>query len=169
MAAIRLWCAALAACTLMAGCGGGGGGGGGGTPQNPTYTVGSYAPPTAYAAHCAVPRSGTDPYTGARYPDVSGSVVWENFWIRSWTHAYYLWYAEVPDLDPASYSTTDTYFQLMKTSGTNPSGTPKDKPDFHFTYATKDWEALSFSGASVGYGITWSIVQPTSTTPPEAF
>ena len=160
------WPGAVALVALaVAGCGGGGGGGGGGgsssggPPPNPTYTAGVYQAPATYAAYCANPRSGTDPYNnGQPYPDRQGSIVWENFWVRSWSNAYYLWYRDLPDLDPTPYGTTDTYFQLMKSSATNPSGTPKDKQSFHFTYNTAQWGALSQSGVSPGYGATWSLV-----------
>ena len=53
--------------------------------------------------------------------------------------------------DPASY------FPLLKTSATTPSGAPKDK--FHFTYPTSTWEQLSQSGVSVGYGAIFFLVQ----------
>ncbi|HUO95751.1 MAG TPA: S41 family peptidase [Steroidobacteraceae bacterium] len=156
---------------LAAGCGGGGGGygggggGGGGPPPDPTYTAGTFNAPSTYAAYCAAPRTGTDPYNSNQpYPDRLGSAVWEKFWIRSWTEYYYLWYQDLPDINPALASyTTDQYFQAMKTSATNPSGTPKDKPNFHFTYPTATWEALSQSGVQVGYGVTWALV---AVTPP---
>jgi carboxyl-terminal processing protease len=158
---------AVACLAAAAGCGGGGGGasaggGGNGPPANPTYTAGVYQAPSTYAAYCAVPRTGTDPYNnGAPYPDRPGSVVWENSWIRSWINAYYLWYGELPDLDPASYGTTSAYFDADKTPALTASGTPKDH--FHFTYPTAQWEALSQSGVSVGYGVTFVLI---AVTPP---
>ena len=155
----------------LAGCGGGGGGtggsssgstGGGATGSTgPTYTAGAYLGPSQYAAHCAVPRVGTDPVTGQRYPDVQGSVTWENAWIREWVHAYYLWYTELPDLNPASYTTTAAYFAVDKTSATTASGALKDK--FHFTYPTTEWNALVSGSATVDYGAHWVFV---ATTPP---
>ena len=159
---------AIGVAVVAAGCGGGGGYGGGGSsggpPANPTYTAGAYQAPSTYAAYCANPRTGTDPYhNNAPYPDRLGSAVWEKFWIRSWSNAYYLWYRELPDVDPTLTSnTTEQYFQLMKTSALNPSGTPKDKPNFHFTYATAQWEALSQAGVQAGYGATWSVIKATA-------
>ena len=50
-------------------------------------------------------------------------------WLRSWTNDLYLWYSEVPDLDPAPYTILD-YFDLLITPNQTPSGNPKDK--FHF-------------------------------------
>ncbi len=76
-----------------------------------------------------------------------GSATDENNWLRSWTNDLYLWYSEVPDLDPANY-TTAAYFPLLKTSGTDALGQPKDK--FHFTYPTSTWEALSLHGPERG-------------------
>jgi len=81
-------------------------------------------------------------------------------WLRSWTHELYLWYTEVPDLNPATYTVLD-YFDVLKTSATTPSGNPKDK--FHFTYPTDRWIALSQSGEAVGYGVQWALL---GTTPP---
>lgn len=162
-ARISLACAWLAS---VAACGGGGGGGGspiggvnpigGGAPTPPTWTAGSYPSITSVENRCAVPRTGTDPSTGRAYADTQGSTTWENHWLRSWSNAYYLWYSELPDVNPASQATTAGYFELLKTSATTASGSPKDR--FHFTYPTPEWIALSQSGQQVGYGIEWSIV-----------
>ena len=150
----RLACVTLlGGCALLAGgCGGGGSVPSAATvtvPQNSTsYTVGTFAKSSTSAAQCAVPRTGT--------ADKSGSITLENFWLRSWSHELYLWYAELPDLNPANYTSTETYFNLLKTSATTSSGTAKDR--FHFTYNTADWLALSQSGVSAGYGAEWVLV-----------
>lgn len=125
------------------------------------WTSGTFKPSTDFANQCASPRSGTDPSTGRPYPDRSGSTTAENNFLRSWTNELYLWYREVPDRDPASYSTTSAYFDVLKTTATTPSGNAKDR--FHFTYATADWIALSQSGVEAGYGAQWVLV---SSTPP---
>ena len=147
-------------------CGGGGGSsapaGSGATnitpvSTDPTYTPGVYSSPSSFAAHCAQPRSGVDPISHQAYPDVQGSVVWENNWIRSWENAYYLWYTQLPDLNPSSYSTALTYFAADKTAALTASGSSVDK--FHFTYPTSQWEALSQSGSSLDYGAKWEILQ----------
>jgi carboxyl-terminal processing protease len=148
----------------VAGCGGGGGGGvSSQTPSGgpvvsaePTWTAGTYQTPDHFAARCAQPRTGFDPITGGAYPDRPGSVVWENHWIRAWVHAYYLWYAEVPDLDPATSATTGAYFDLNKTSAITPSGSAKDK--FHFTYSSDQWQSFVTSGATIDYGAHWVFV-----------
>ena len=53
-------------------------------------------------------------------------------------------------------STTPAYFDLLKTTGTTPSGQPKDR--FHFAYDTSAWVALSQSGVAAGYGAEWAVV-----------
>jgi len=151
------------AMTMIQGCGGGGGGGKAQdiltTPGTTTYTAGVFGASSGYANRCANPRSGTDPYTHHAYPDQQGSTALENFWLRSWTHELYLWYKDVPDLNPNNYSDpAKDYFPLLKTSATTPSGNAKDKPGFHFSYKTSDWEALSQSGSSAGYGVEFSLI-----------
>lgn len=162
------WLLPLAALVCLYGCGhdnsgsdafatgGGTGTGTGGTGSGgTTWTAGVFEPAAHFAALCQNPRSGTDPITGQAYPDEQGSTLDENNWLRSWTHALYLWYDEVQDVNPSGYSTAD-YFQLMKTTETTSSGAPKDR--FHFTYATSVWEQLEEAGVEVGYGVQWEIV-----------
>ena len=151
-----------AALLVLAGCGGGGGTQASAASASHSttaassdgWTPGIYPPVSNYAERCAVPRTGTDPYTGKAYPDVPGTVTDQNNWLRSWTHALYYWYSEVPDLDPGLYSTAQ-YFNLMKTSQADASGAPKDR--FHFSYPTATWEAME-QGTSVGYGVQWAVV-----------
>jgi hypothetical protein len=152
-----------------AGCGDGGGSGSGGIGSSsggsggslgPSWTQGVFQPSASFANQCASPRTGTDPSTGRRYPDVQGTTLTENNFLRSWTNELYLWYSEVPDLNPASY-TTPNYFNVLKTSAVTPSGRPKDR--FHFTYPTADWQALAQSGVEAGYGAQFVI---TASTPP---
>ena len=132
-------------------------GGSGGNPAEPgPWMPGAFQPASTLAAQCAAPRTGIDPVTGAAYPDKPGSTLAENDWLRSWTRDLYLWYREVPDLDPGAYATTADYFGVLKTSATTPSGNPKDR--FHFTYATAQWEALSQSGIAAGYGAQWVVI-----------
>jgi carboxyl-terminal processing protease len=136
----------------LCGCGGGSGGGGN---SGSGWIPGAFSPASAFEAQCAAPRKGTDPITQARYPDQKGSVLTENNWLRSWSNDLYLWYDEIVDQDPALYSTA-AYFNLLKTTATTPSGRGKDQ--FHFTMPTSQWEALSQSGVSPGYGATWTII-----------
>src|SRR5437763_10504907 len=128
----------------------------GGSGAGTSWTPGVFLPESHFAAQCAAPRSGVDPYTKRPYPDVIGTSVDENNWLRSWTNHLYLWYGEVPDLNPGSY-TTANYFPLLKTSATDAQGQPKDK--FHFTYPTSTWEALARAGMNVGYGAQFIALQ----------
>ena len=128
---------------------------GSGNSSATSWTSGTFQPASTFVAQCATPRTGTDPGTGKAYPDKPGSTLAENNWLRSWSHDLYLWYREVPDLNPASYA-TGAYFEVLKTSATTPSGNPKDK--FHFTYPTPQWVALSQSGVEAGYGAQWVLI-----------
>ena len=119
---------------------------------------GVYLASSTFVNRCATPRTGIDPATGRPYPDVQGSTLTENNFLRSWTNELYLWYSEVPDLDPALYA-TPAYFNLLKTSALTPSGSAKDR--FHFTYPTSEWEALSQSGVSAGYGAEFVVISST--------
>jgi carboxyl-terminal processing protease len=143
-------------------CGGGGSSaasGPSGSTSGDGWVAGVYKPSVQYAAQCQSPRNGTDPSTGKSYPDMQGTTTDENFWLRSWTNELYLWYDEVPDLDPGAYSTTATYFPLLKTSAITSTGNPKDR--FHFTYPTSQWEQMSQAGVDIGYGVTWDVAVST--------
>jgi carboxyl-terminal processing protease len=158
---------ALSVAALMAlcACGGGGsqgalststtGASGSGGAATTTWTPGSFQPAAHFAAQCAAPRSGTDPITGNAYPDVSGSALTENNWLRSWSNELYLWYSEITDQDPSLFSTAD-YFNQLKTFANDAAGEPKDK--FHFTYTTAQWESLSTADTEPGYGADWAII-----------
>ena len=159
----------LATMVATAGCGGDSGstgslgsgvGSGGGSLGGSSWTQGVFPASTTLAAQCASPRTGTDPATGRPYPDTKGTTFSENNFLRSWTNELDLWYKEVPDVNPASY-TTANYFNLLKTSAVTPSGNLKDR--FHFTYPTDQWQALSQSGVEAGYGAQFLI---TASSPP---
>ena len=148
---------------LLAACGGGGGGGGGGgnnPPPTSGWVMGVFEPSTNFDALCVSPRSGIDPATGDPYPDRPGTVLNQNNWLRSWTNELYLWYREVPDINPAGFTTPD-YFDELVTPNLTPSGNPKDR--FHFTFPSDEWFALSQSGVQAGYGATWVLL---ATLPP---
>lgn len=144
----------------LSACGGGGGsapvsggaianGSGSGSGSSNVWKAGVYLPASGFKSQCTNPRSGSSTITGRAFPDVKGSVITENNWLRSWTNELYLWYREVPDLDPALYATS-AYFDLLKTSQTTASGAQQDQ--FHFTSPTATWESFSQSGTSAGYG-----------------
>src|SRR5688500_15484277 len=82
-------------------------GGGGGDDNSPplvsdpaSWRSGVFPASSNFDAECAAPRSGADP-NGNPWLDVSGSANDEKMWLRSWTHELYLWYSEVPDVNPA--------------------------------------------------------------------
>jgi carboxyl-terminal processing protease len=155
---------AFAAVALaLSACGGGGGSDDNPNPPAPSsgWVSGQFADSDSFAAQCAAPRTGNDPQ-GQPYPDTQGARLAENNWLRSWTNELYLWYDEVADRDPGgvfddSPSETLRYFDLLRTTATTASGAPKDK--FHFTYDTGEWEALSQSGISAGYGAEFAVLQ----------
>lgn len=109
-----------------------------------------------YYARCAMPRQGESPVTGERYDDTKGSLADEKRFLRAWIDLLYLWYREVPDVDPGDYDTAVDYFDALRTPAKTASG--KDKDEFHFIYPTDVWEALSQSGVEGGYGVTWSLL-----------
>jgi C-terminal processing protease CtpA/Prc len=153
----RLLCIALA---LLLGACGGGGGGGGTNRVGGGWVMGVFEPSTNFDALCVSPRSGIDPATAMPFPDRPGTVTDQNNFLRSWTNELYLWYREVPDLNPAS-STTADYFEQLVTPALTASGNPKDR--FHFTFPSDEWFALSQSGVQAGYGATWVLL---ATLPP---
>ncbi len=150
--------------TTLAACGGGGGGGGGGFVNPPPgggsgWQPGVFLDADTYFAQCQAPRAGIDPATGSAYPDVAGSTLDENNFLRSFSDEIYLWYNEIIDRDPSLYNDPLNYFDLLKTTATTPSGAGKDK--FHFTFDTEEYFQLSQGGVSAGYGANWAILSPT--------
>ncbi len=146
---------------ILAACGGGGSssntpivGGIDLTGGNPTWTQGRFDPASGFKNRCESPRGGTD--------DRSGSYLYEKHWLRSWSNETYLWYNEIPDIDPASneYPLPIDYFDILKTNETTASGAPRDR--FHFTYDTAEYEQLVNSGASAGYGARFRILDSTA-------
>ncbi|HEX6260718.1 MAG TPA: S41 family peptidase, partial [Woeseiaceae bacterium] len=141
----------------LAACGGGGGGGGDGSSGS-GWKPGVFLDSETFAAQCAAPRSGTNPETGAPYPDVQGTTLDENNFLRSWSDETYLWYDEITDQDPGGFNNPLAYFNELRTFARTSSGADKDK--FHFTYPSDEWFQLSQSGVSAGYGAAWIILSP---------
>lgn len=165
---------------LLAACGGGGGGSStqltnpapsgfdpsppvgsdgllnpGAGPDEPQWVVGQFQPASTFAAQCQSPRSGFDA-EGQPFPDQPGSLLHEKHWLRSFSHELYLWFDEIPDQDPAPFSSAETYFEELKTPQLLPTGQPKD--NFHFFIPTDEWQQQSQSGVSAGYGARWVIL-----------
>ena len=112
---------------------------------------------SVYRDSCAVPRRGIDPETDSSYPDRQGSTLDENNWLRSWSNHTYLWYDEIVDTDPDCCN-TPSYFDLLRTMQQTAAGVDKDR--FHFTLDTAEWNALSQSGVSAGYGAQFAVLAP---------
>ena len=152
------------------------------------YTETSLGSANAFAGQCAAPRTAgsIDPFSSQPYGDKLGSLTTEKQWIRAFVNDTYLWYQDVVPQDPglfvigatAPYVNTsdnskasvvlrtnldvvDTYFNSLRSTLFTSSGKPKDQ--FHFTYATPEWVALSTSGDSVGFGFQVALV---AITPP---
>lgn len=152
---------------LLAACGGGSGGGSpvGVVPpppppsgsSEPTWTAGVFPTSSSFKNQCAAPRTTND-IDGNPYPDVAGSTLREKFWLRSWSNETYLWYNEIPDLNPDNGDTRLEFFDKLKTSATTSSGTAKDQ--FHFTIPTDEYEQRVATGASAGYGADFILLQP---------
>ena len=119
------------------------------------WVRGVFEEASVFRNSCTIPRTGVDPGTGFSYVDRQGTAVDENNWLRSWSDHTYLWYAEITDTDPDCCD-TPTYFGLMKTTQTTPSGAEKDR--FHFSMDTEEWNELSQSGVSAGYGARFVVL-----------
>lgn len=119
------------------------------------WRSGVFEPEENFKDFCENPRSDNG------FNDQTGSTLLENFWLRSWSNNTYLWYDEITDQDPGLFDSTLTYFDELKTNALTPSGNSKDQ--FHFTYSTDEWLALSQSGVSAGYGAEFQVI---ANTPP---
>lgn len=174
-----LW---ITAVLFLSACGGGSGGsaagGSGVTPTPPPTVPPPVTPPSGPTVwqqgvfpaeqqlknYCENPRSGTDPFNNNRpYPDLAGNAMFEKMWLRSWSHRTYLWYRELPDLDPQNFSVAE-YFAQLKTSAKTDAGTPKD--NFHFSQNTAEYLKETQGGTRFGYGINWYVA---SSRPPRRF
>lgn len=153
----------LAVALLSTACGGGGG-----TttpvvtsppppPVTTTWTNGVFKTSSTFKDQCAVVRTGTNPDTGTAFPDVKASTLHENHWLRSWSNELYLWYNEISDQNPAGFTTTASYFPVLKTTATTASGTAKDQ--FHFTQNTAEYQERVSSGTSAGYGLDLAVIR----------
>jgi len=118
-------------------------------PSGPTFTPGVFEPASQFKDRCEVVRTGVD-IEGNSFPDLAGSLLEENFWLRSWTNETYLWNTEVVDQDPAGFADRLAYFAVLRTTAQTASG--KDKDDFHFSQPTDEFLAARNSTPLAGYG-----------------
>jgi C-terminal processing protease CtpA/Prc len=110
------------------------------------WQQGVFLAASTFAAHCAAPRSGTT------FPDVQGTIVDENNFLRSFTNNTYLWYDEITDRDPGTFANTQDYFGEL-------TDLPQDR--FSFWFDTLEWFNLFQGGVSAGYGATFAVISPT--------
>lgn len=148
---------------LLVACGGSGGGsGGGGTftggGNTDSWTPGVYKPSSSFENYCEVPRVGVSKITGIPFPDKRGNSNQERNFLRSWSYETYLWFEDLPDLNPITYDTPQLYFERLVSGKRTASGAKKD--NFHFYEPTENEEAWS-AGITYGYGLNlranWNI------------
>jgi hypothetical protein len=130
----------LAAALLVAGCGGGGGDSGAcvsGSPEVCAAGSQSSSPP---------PPDNSERYAGICTPDGV-----KNF-TRTYMNEAYLWYREIPVVDPAQYANVGSYFFALLTPALDPNGQRKDR--FSFIVTATDADSL-LTGAATTYGVQW--------------
>lgn len=145
----------VAALVLLTGCGGSSGSLDDKEIVSSGWKAGVYDDSDSFKNKCESPRTGRSQITNLPFPDQRGNAVDEKNFLRSWSHETYLWYKELPDINPANSDTPQKYFEKLKTSAKTTSG--KDKDYFHFyepTESSEAWEA----GISYGYGLELTLV-----------
>ena len=98
----------------------------------------------------ALPNMCAQP-TGAN--ETQGSVENEKAWVRSFVDERYLWYKDVPVLDPKVYASAELYFEDLKTPAKNKAGGDLDR--FHWSETKEAYEQYT-NGVAIDYGIDWS-------------
>ena len=71
---------------------------------------------------------------------------------RDYLDEVYLWYREIPLIDPAPYTDIGRYFHDLLTPALDPNGQRKDR--FSFIVTAADADSL-LSGAATTYGVQW--------------
>jgi carboxyl-terminal processing protease len=113
---------------------------------NNTGTSNLGLPPAATLKNfCAAPRPS--------YPDKQGTMDQEKAYLRSFVDETYLWYKDVPILDPLKYVDPQKYFDALKTGAKTASGRPVD--EFHWSVTEASFDQQE-AGISEGYGIDWA-------------
>jgi carboxyl-terminal processing protease len=143
MPRVRAAAVAFVAALVAAGCGGGGG--------NPGACL-SGSPQTCSAA--------VDPPAPAPAPSASSQLaeICTLDGIKRFTRAYldetYLWYREIPSIDPAPYTNIGRYFFDLLTPALDSSGQRKDR--FSFLALSADADSL-LTGTITAYGVRWEL------------
>ena len=117
-------------------------------PKNETPTapeIIKLLPSSTLKGICSQPRGNK--------PEILGTLKDEKAYLRSFIDETYLWYKEVPALDPTKYADPQKYFDVLKTNRKTASGRPVD--EFHWS-VTEDSYNQQSAGIEQGYGITWA-------------
>jgi hypothetical protein len=91
----------LAAALLLAGCGGGGG------DESPPPASGAFPPSSSLAGICTLPN--------------------EKAFLRSYMDEVYLWYNEIPAVNPANFNSIPAYMNALLVRTPDAAGLPKDR------------------------------------------
>jgi len=157
------FCLFISSVLIVSACGGGGGSNGSVGNIDVGWKAGAYTNSDSFKNKCESPRLGSSEITDIPFPDTKGTALDEKNFLRSWSHETYLWYKELPDINPANSDDPQQYFEKLKTGANTSSGKAKD--NFHFYEPTEDSEAWE-AGVEYGYGLHLKV---TSTTPPRSF
>ncbi|WP_444924241.1 S41 family peptidase [Microbulbifer sp. DLAB2-AF] len=149
-------------------CGGGSGGSGSDSASKKeeensgTWVKGNFLPSSTFRGRCISPRTGINPDTGYEYIDQLGTREDENNWLRSMSNEFYLWYDEIEDRNPADFSDSLAYFDLLKTKAITSSGKAKDS--YHFAESTE----ILQTEKQIGYGVQWGLLSEPGELPRKA-
>lgn len=134
---------------LLSGCGGGGGDPGACVSGSPEVCQagGNNNIPGA----TPLPSSVAKPETSQAWANTCTLDGVKHF-TRDYLDEVYLWYREIPLIDPTPYTNIALYFHDLLTPALDPNGQRKDR--FSFVVTSTDADAL-LSGASTSYGVQW--------------
>ncbi|MBE8718268.1 S41 family peptidase [Cellvibrio polysaccharolyticus] len=124
------------------------------------WVQGIYRDSSEYKDYCETPRVGYSQYTGIAFPDKQGTLLDEKNFLRSWSHETYLWFGELPDIDPTFGNSAQEYFSWLVTHSLTESGSFRD--NFHFSEPTEYAEAWD-AGVTYSYGMKlryYSVIPP---------
>lgn len=116
-ALLRSLLALTSSAVLLAGCGGGGGGGDAPAPAPAPAPATAPAPPTT-------PLGASSQYEGA----VAGcSLPTQKNFVRAYLDEVYLWYNEIPAVDPTRFNNIPDYFNALLVRTPDANGQPRDR------------------------------------------
>ena len=141
----RAACWALAAGVLLAGCGGGGGDPG--VSPFPSSGGSSGIPASSQSAGRLVDDSLSGDQLSHWQPDTC-TAERQRQWVRSIVHEKHLFYREVPNINPATYTRTpqDLFAELTR------FGIPNNRDRFSFVIPQTTATAIFEAGQGVGIG-----------------